>query len=333
MPMADLVLEGGGVKGSGLVGAVAALQSGDDPYVFQRYAGSSAGAIVAALLAAGYSVGELKTVMDELDFRRFRDLPLPWRVVPGAATVGAAFGLVFRRGLYRTAFLRTWIAEKLAAKGVETWADLRDEDPDSALPAERRYRLVVVTSNVSAGRMLRVPWDVRDQLGVDPDTMLVADAVTASASIPFFFRPKRLGRALVVDGGLLSNYPIAIFDRHDGRSARWPTLGIKLSAREAAGAEEPREARSIFAFAVSVARTLIGAHDRVYVADPSFASRTVFVDTTGYSSIQFDLSAADKEVLYRRGVAAGEKFVRCWDYEKWKAGDYASIIAGVPRDA
>ena len=46
----DLVLEGGGVKGIGLVGAVLTL--GDAGYRFPRVAGTSAGAITAALIAA-----------------------------------------------------------------------------------------------------------------------------------------------------------------------------------------------------------------------------------------------------------------------------------------
>jgi NTE family protein len=331
MPSADLVLEGGGVKGSGLVGAVTALQGGDDPYEFQRYAGTSAGAIVASLLAAGYSGPELKRVMEELDFLKFQDLPRMFRAFPGAKRFGAVLGLVFRRGMYRTGFMHDWIEEKLSAKGVRTWADLRQPHPESALPVERRYRLVVVVSDVTSGRMLRMPWDARERLGLDPDAQPVADAVTSSASIPFFFRPFRLGESMIVDGGLLSNYPIAIFDRGDGDAARWPTIGIKLSARDIANADLHNETKSIFQFAVSVLRTLLGAHDRVYVSDPSYASRTVFVDTTGYSATQFDLTPADKQKLFDSGEAAGQAFLRCWDWEKWKAGDFAPIIAGVPR--
>ena len=45
MPDADLVLEGGGVKGIGLVGAISVLE--EHGYVFHRVAGTSAGAIVA----------------------------------------------------------------------------------------------------------------------------------------------------------------------------------------------------------------------------------------------------------------------------------------------
>ena len=56
------VFEGGGVRGIGHVGAACAMQEAG--YQFADLAGSSAGAIVAALLAAGYACDELKQEMD-----------------------------------------------------------------------------------------------------------------------------------------------------------------------------------------------------------------------------------------------------------------------------
>jgi NTE family protein len=53
---ADLVLEGGGVKGIGLVGAVITLS--DAGITFPRVAGTSAGAIAAALVAALQRAGQ-----------------------------------------------------------------------------------------------------------------------------------------------------------------------------------------------------------------------------------------------------------------------------------
>jgi NTE family protein len=53
-------------------------------------------------------------------------------------------------------------------------------------PPEQRYKLVVIVSDVSRGRMLRLPRDYESLLGVDPDTQPVADAVRSSAGIPFF---------------------------------------------------------------------------------------------------------------------------------------------------
>ena len=62
----DLVLEGGGVKGIGLVGAVLTLA--DAGYRFPRVAGTSAGAITAALIAALQRSGQpLAQLRDSLE--------------------------------------------------------------------------------------------------------------------------------------------------------------------------------------------------------------------------------------------------------------------------
>ena len=187
MADADLVLEGGGVKGSGLVGAITALASAAEPYAFHRVAGASAGAIVASMLAAGYDAAAMKTIMTDLDFSQFEDEHgFAGRHFELAAE---GLGLLFHEGLFLGQFLHDWIGQVLAAKNVHTWGDLKDDDPDSSLPPAQRYKLVVIVSDVSRGRMLRLPWDYEPELGVDPDTQSVADAVRASAGIPFFFRP------------------------------------------------------------------------------------------------------------------------------------------------
>ena len=74
-------------------------------------------------------------------------------------------------------------------------------------------------------------------------------------SIPFFYEPVRFtGRdaegkqavSYMVDGGMLSNFPVDVFDRTDGKAPRWPTFGIKLSARPGRGAApEVRRARDV----------------------------------------------------------------------------------------
>ena len=70
----DLVFEGGGVKGIGLAGAVETLEQ--HGYKPQNVAGTSAGAISASLLAAGYSAEELKEIIIGLDYRQFQDKAL-----------------------------------------------------------------------------------------------------------------------------------------------------------------------------------------------------------------------------------------------------------------
>ena len=67
----DLVLEGGGVKGIALVGALSVLE--ERGFQTQNVAGASAGAIVAVLHAAGYTSTELQEIIGGLDYDRFKD--------------------------------------------------------------------------------------------------------------------------------------------------------------------------------------------------------------------------------------------------------------------
>src|ERR1700759_716552 len=70
-PKADLVLAGGGVKGIGHAGAGAKLREAG--YEFPRIAGTSAGAIVGAMVAAGMTSSRMKQAIKGLGWRRFRD--------------------------------------------------------------------------------------------------------------------------------------------------------------------------------------------------------------------------------------------------------------------
>ncbi|PUA83009.1 patatin-like phospholipase family protein [Nocardioides currus] len=317
MALSDLVLEGGGVKGAGLAGAVHVLAG---HYDFHRVAGTSAGAIVASLVAAGLS-DELEALTIDTDFTDFLDEGAAGRFL---GPLGNGIDLLAREGIHRGRTLHRWIRDTLARAGVETWGDLRLPGATSRTPIEHRYRLVVIVSDVSRGRMLRLPWDYQPLLGISPDAMPVADAVRASASIPFFFRPWRLpvdpaltdGRREIVltDGGMLSNYPIDLFDDEPGH----PTFGIKLSARLPLCDQRWHDADDPLSLAKALVATMTNAHDQVHVDRPSVTSRTVFVETSGVRSTDFRLSCAAKRGLFDNGVEAASRFLRTWDFEEWR---------------
>jgi NTE family protein len=82
---ADLVFEGGGVKGIGLAGAFAALEQ--NGFTHKSVAGTSAGAITAALVAAGYSSAELDKIILKLPFASFKDESFRDKL-PGGKLVG-----------------------------------------------------------------------------------------------------------------------------------------------------------------------------------------------------------------------------------------------------
>lgn len=308
MPSADIVMEGGGVKGTALVGALAVLE--DRGYRYINLAGTSAGAIVAALAAAGYAAQELREVMSGLDYRQFLDGGPYW--LP--ARTRAAYNLVRHWGIYRGDRFLEWLREMLAAKGVRTFADLRRGIPDRS----EVYRLRVVASDVTRGRMLILPKGI-EHYGIPPDDLEVALAVRMSMSIPGFYRPVTLRNeagdpSYVVDGGLLSNFPISLFDG-PGMDER-PTFGLRLTS-PARDRVTRFHARGLLTYTMAMFMTAIEAADERYIEAHDFI-RTVTIDSQDISPIDFDITPGEKEALYEAGVAAAREFLATWDFEEWK---------------
>lgn len=320
MGMADLVFEGGGVKGIGLAGAYRQLC--DRGYEPGCVAGTSAGAITAALVAVGYDGVELEdVVLHRMDFQRFEDRTFLERCGPGGDLVE-----FFRtRGLHSGQYFLGWMREMLSAKGRTTFGQLRD---DSATDDSRRYRLQVVASDLSSRSMLVLPRDA-GRLGLDPDELEIAQAVRMSMSIPVFFEPVTIADPhtasphVIVDGGLLSNYPIWLFDCTD-RIPAFPTFGMLLVAPDqsaplvptAGDSEEVAPIDSDLDFVKAMADTMMEAHDRLYVDQCNYA-RTIPIPTLGVRTTEFGIPPAQAQALFDSGQKAASDFLAGWDFDAY----------------
>jgi NTE family protein len=315
MPRCDAVFEGGGVKGIGLVGAVAATEALG--YEYCNVAGTSAGAIVAALVAAGYRAQELRDIMQSLDYAKFKDEGLLDRI----PVFGKVLSLGLEKGIYEGAHLEQWLRATLALKGKHTFKDLTiEESKDSP---KYRYKLQVIAADISRGTMLVLPGASKDY-GIDPDDLDIAHAVRMSMSIPFFFEPVTLPLGgsgppcYIVDGGVLSNFPIHLFD--DGTpDPPWPTFGYMLAeTSDILGSDVSHQVAGPFSLLASLFLTMMEAHDRMYISNGAFA-RTIMIPTLGVKTTDFDLPPSRAEALYQSGLEAGRAFFRTWDFEQYKA--------------
>ncbi|MDQ3722488.1 MAG: patatin-like phospholipase family protein [Actinomycetota bacterium] len=315
---ADLVLAGGGVKGIGHVGAISALNEAG--YEFPRVAGTSAGSIVAALVAAGLSPARMTGVMRELTWPRFKDPSLLDRV----PALGPLISVAREYGLYEGEYLKTWLGDLLAERGVRTFGDLVNPD---ATGDEDRYRLVVMAADITRGELIRLPWDYQ-RYGLDPDEQLVVDAVRASMSIPLFYEPARLRAAdgsvsTLVDGGLLSNFPVDVFDREDGRAPRRPTFGVTLFPKLPEGNVRlfplPGPLRRGLPHHVEclVTSAIVG-RDQGHLAKPWVAARTIEVKTDDVGVVEFDIGPEERDMALESGRAAATAFLASWDFEAYR---------------
>jgi NTE family protein len=183
---------------------------------------------------------------------------------------------------------------------------------------------VVTAVDITLGRLVYLPWDYRTVYGLDPDLQLVADAVRASISVPYFFEPATITAAdgrisTLVDGGVLANYPIEVFDRTDGLPPRWPTFGAKILPRLPEGADSLLPGLGLInhgpvRFGAELAIALLVGRDQARLDLPWVAARTMQIDGSGVGPLDFGLSDAERDLLFGRGVEAAEEFVATWDW-------------------
>lgn len=287
----DGVFSGGGLKGFALVGAYQVLE--EKGYRFKRVAGTSAGSILAAFIAAGFSSKEIENLLDELDTNTLLDprktlLPIPFM---------KWLNLYWRMGLYQGKALENWFLEKLAIKGVYTFSDLQ---PGS---------LKVVASDLTNGKMIVIPDDLGGY-GISADSFPVARAIRMSCGIPFFFEPIKLktgtGDTIVVDGGVLSNFPMWIYD--NGNKER-PVLGLKLSGNsEDVPGHTINNGLQLFEALFS---TMKNAHDERYISR-KIEKNIIFIPVEDYSATQFDMTEEMKKDLLERGRQRAIQFLKIW---------------------
>lgn len=292
----DGVFSGGGVKGIAIIGAIKAIE--EKGFKLKRVAGTSAGSIIASLVAAGYSSDEIFKMMDEINLKDFLD--------PRKTLLPAPFGkwilLYWRLGLYKGNVLEEWIAEKLALKGLRTFADLPPN------------KLRVIASDLTNGRLVVIPNDL-PKYGIPIESFPIAKAIRMSCSIPYFFEPVKIktmdGSNVVVDGGVLSNFPMWLFDQENVKKVR-PVIGIKLTSN---GTNHPSKNKINNAIQMFEAlfETMKDAHDARYISR-KHEKNIIFIPTEGVMSTEFDLSDERKQALFQVGEQSANEFFKKWCY-------------------
>lgn len=320
MSECDAVFQGGGVKGIGFAGAIQQFERRG--YRFMHVAGTSAGAIAAALLAAGYNGSEISSILTGLDYELFKQK----NALAFFGRVGSMLGLATGYGIYRADYFEQWLQKLLADRGVHTFADVRT----GSRQREYRYRFQAVAADLSSGSMLALPHDLQD-FGLDPDEFPIARAVRMSMSIPVFFQPARLldsmGRQhIIVDGGLLSNYPMWLLD--DGKSPARPAFGFRLLGEGGADDMGYRRIHSFVDYIQSLFKTMMEACDNHHISrSTGDFQRTILISTTietekGAKAIKttdFDITPQECLLLQQNGSKAATDFLLDWDFIKWKA--------------
>jgi len=326
----NLIFEGGGVKGIAYLGSIDVLNKKGIMDQIERVGGTSAGAINAILIGLGFTQEETKDILWSLDFNRFMDDD--WGIVRDTER------LIEEYGWYKGDFFRDWIGKLIHEKtgnSETTFADIE------ALKEKKKFKSLYFMGTNLSTRFSEV------FSAEHTPRVCIADAVRISMSIPLFFAAKRSPRGDVyVDGGVLDNYPIKVFDRekyvspdhsiipdyyarintdihnHDRPISRYvynkETLGFRLDTKEEIAvfrdhAEPPREKiANFFDYAWALVSTIMEAQQNAHLHSDDW-HRTIYIDTLGVKTTEFNLSDEKKKELVQSGKDGTETYFNWFD--------------------
>jgi NTE family protein len=307
---ADGVFQGGGVKGIALVGALIEFASrGWTNWV--NVAGTSAGSIIAAYIACGHDGEDLEKLLRETPYPQFEDFG------PGGKIIGGGLNLIRHHGLAHGEYFHRWFYEQTEAK---TFGDVK--------AAGRTLKLIA--ADVTHRELLVLPDDLPAYRrpdaseAIDPDAFVVADAARMSMSIPYFFQPVELVRietgktATIVDGGMLSNFPVWLFDVADRDPVR-PTFGFRLTGGKGVGGGMQAVVNGLgwpVELGANMFHTAMEAWDKRFTSHSTYV-RTCAVPAGSIGTTDFDLKPADQDWLLASGRTAAGAFL-----DQFKLEDY-----------
>jgi len=307
----NLVFEGGGVKGVAYGGALKQLQAMGVLQKVRRVAGTSAGAIIGTLIAVGHDADELTDILESTDYRQFQDPD--WGDIREVWRFWREFG--WSKG---EAFLK-WIGDLIKDKtGDREITFGRLKVLQEQLGHERIKELWTVGANLTERRSEHFSWETTPK-------MPVRDAARVSMSLPFLFRSvrSRFKHDVLVDGGMLENYPLNIFDRRkflfdkaNGDEVDYhpdldyvfnhETLGFRLHTEKEYlfdtrgwGADPPK-IENIVEFSRSILNIVTEEEARTHLHENDW-NRTVYIDALGVRATDFHIDQAKVRALIHSG--------------------------------
>jgi NTE family protein len=227
-------------------------------------------------------------------------------------------------GLFPGLTFLNYFEEKISAKLGKhaTFRDLQEkiESGDKCFKF-----LYLIGSNLTTG-------DSETFSHIDTPDMIISDAVRISMSIPLIWPPHKYyirdenGIRIVrpdkqndfyVDGGLLNNYPIGIFDRKVITNAsettffNYKTLGFRLSKpyKFKSFKKNDEQEDLFFPYLTSLINFYFKKEEVNHVKRDQDQLRTVYIDTLGLSALDFNLTNDSMDNLIESGFRAVDEFL------------------------
>lgn len=287
-PFTNLVFEGGGVKGIAYAGALKILEENNIIAQITKVAGTSAGAISAALVSMRYNASEVEKIVNDTDFASFEDHENP-------------FHIPTKYGLYEGNAFLSWMKKQLTNKGI----------PENVTFQEFVQKYNCLDLHVFATD-LNSQQAKEFSLKNTPNT-IVAEAVRASMSIPLFFEAFQFSNKIpddhiYVDGGTVFNYPITAFDKNEELNKN--TLGLHLdNLQQISNPNNDLQYDHVIKYGKSLFETLLKTQLIDFHNNKEQQAQSIIIDDHGISATDFKLNAAQKKLLYDSGCKAAAEYL------------------------
>lgn len=296
----DLVFEGGGILGISYIGALKAIE--EKGYTIQRCAGTSAGSIVAALIMAGYTSKELTDILYKNNYSE----KIKSKGFYKPSIIGKTISLIRDKGVIKYEIIESIISELLEKKRKTRFMDVM---------VNGKSKLKIIAADITRRKMIILPDDLHEY-GVDPFEFSIAKAVAMSCAIPMVFTPIKLKynktTSYIVDGGLLSNFPIWIFDVEE--TPRWPTFGIKI--------KDPysnlyKGKTNIISYIKDVIQAPLNQDGENFIRNKDYVRTAIIDNGTSIKSTDFGKFNKNRQFLFQNGYNCTNEFLKQWDFKKY----------------
>jgi NTE family protein len=257
--------------------------------------------------------------------------------------------VLFQDGLNPGNAFYQWMEGVLSGASMDTTEKLltnMNDFPEAIRPQfqdAELAQLAIIAADITTETKVQFP-RMSELYFAQPTTVHPAQFVRASMSIPLFFSPVRLDltglprtstgysdrwsaadlgagyygpipeEVLLVDGGIMSNFPIDVF--HDwGGIPKRPTFGVRLGL-ERNDFNRIDSMLDIINACFEGARNIRDAETIQSSAD--FKEIIGFVDVGQHNWLNFSIDDDAKLDLFRRGAQAASDFLQRFDWKKYK---------------
>lgn len=298
MTFTNLVFEGSSSKIYCYLGVIEYLEKHEVLSTIKNIVGTSSGSIISLLLTLGYSSKEIKDLIYSVNVKDFSNT----NVIHGA------FNFVKRYGYLDTSKYTDWLKKVIAEKtgnGLTTFEELYNLTGKN----------LIVTGTCINKR--ETHFYTKESNG----NMPVYKAIEISTALPFLFPSIKWGEDILVDGGVLENFPIHYirFDNtypnsrkelvkyHYKKGRVNPnTLGVKVTTEIEKKDQFSDKIANVIEYGTAVFNTLITQIERTSVKKGYYDNIIEVIISETIDNFSLVLTDGQKDYLYSAGYSAAE---------------------------